>query len=201
MQLFLALIRSVFVALAGLLVIAFIVMSFAAVSGSKRRTEANEVSTEAYVPNPTNISQQAPSADAPPRSAPIGVASAEMSLASSLLTADPRTVVILPSRELGAHTLKWRDKIVETKAYCSYAGHEYDCIIGGARVQFSSIEPPEARTEVERRCDNLQKAQDSFCMVTIRFILAGFQASETGGMTLLKARDGRGALISPRAKH
>jgi hypothetical protein len=115
-------------------------------------------------------------------------------------------VLVLPDGELGHLARKWVGRTIETRVSCFYADtQEFHCIVtGGARVDFSDLEPDDARADLEMNCDTLKKSSKSRCTVTVRFIFAGFEKLETGSLvgaiTLIKARHDHGVLIAPKRR-
>lgn len=101
--------------------------------------------------------------------------------------------------DLAVQTHKWDGKTMETSAYCFYADvDEFRCTWpGGARVDFSDIEPKDAQTRIEKNCDTLSKAFTRACLVKFRFVYDHFTtlATDDGGVIhIVVATDNKATL-------
>jgi len=114
------------------------------------------------------------------------------------------TVVRLKAQDLSAQTSKWVGKTVETTMSCFYADKdEFRCVGGGARVDFSSLQPEAERTKIESNCDTISKSAKSVCTVRFQFVYQSNRKVDTGGlmgqMTVIEATDDAGTIM-PKGK-
>lgn len=117
--------------------------------------------------------------------------SAHASLAQEVKTLSPA--------DLAIQTTKWQGKMVETTFRCFYADKdEFRCIAGRTRVDFSALEPAEARTTLENKCDTVEGlAKNSQCVVKIRFEYEDSEIKDNNGsrLTVVSAKDSKGEII------
>lgn len=111
------------------------------------------------------------------------------------------SIVVLSASDLAAQTHKWDGKQIITTLSCFYADtDEYRCVGGGARVDFSSLEPSASRERIERNCDTISKSISRRCKVRVQFEYAGYTEMETGGffrkLTVVLPAAGLGTIIS-----
>jgi len=108
----------------------------------------------------------------------------------------------LSGDDLGVQTHKWDGKTIETTGFCFYADvNEYRCLakgrIGGARIDFSKLEPASEKKRIEDNCDQLAKMLTKTCAVRLQFVYEGFDTHMVGTdlVRVVLAKDGAGTII------
>ena len=100
-------------------------------------------------------------------------------------------------------TKKWAGKKVQGTFSCFYADvDEFRCIANRARVDFTSLEPPEARKRLEDQCDTIERSNRKTCTVNIQFTYEESDIRQNGlfQMTVITAmakQTARGAVDVP----
>ena len=108
----------------------------------------------------------------------------------------------LSAADMGVQTRKWQGKTVETRMSCFYADKdEFRCTTRGARVDFSSITPPEARQRVEDDCDTIEKSTRARCTFTVRFVWKESEMRPLGisRLHMITAENDAGEIMLPPA--
>jgi hypothetical protein len=185
------------VAFAAFLGVASMIMAFSAVSGSTRKgAQVASLHSKSRVSTTTEASAEKPTSTTIDTAEDVGVrvTKLEPGRASFLFDVDQGDVVFVPSSELREQTHKWDGRTVETTANCFHADKgAFRCMAGGrASIDFSELEPYDARDDLEKNCDTLERAFSDRCTVTIRFIYESFEEMEIGAsgrVTLVRARD------------
>jgi hypothetical protein len=199
------------VAFVGFLGVASMVVAFSAVSSSTHRgAPAASLQSKFRASTTTEASDETPSKSTFNAAEDVvGVQVAKLepgAAASSLFDLVHGDVVLVPSSELRERTHRWDGRTVETTVNCFHADiGEYRCTAGRhASIDFSDLEPYEARENLEKNCGTLEKSFSDQCTVTIRFIFESFDEMEIGAsgrLTLVRARDDRGMVIASKRKN
>ena len=108
----------------------------------------------------------------------------------------------LSGADLAVQTHKWDGKTVETSGSCFYADvNEYRCVTfgvgGGARVDFSTLEPDAARKKIEDHCDTISKMLTKACIVRFRFVYESYDTHVSGSdvLHIVIAKDNAGTIV------
>lgn len=108
----------------------------------------------------------------------------------------------LSAADMGVQTRKWQGKTIETRMSCFYADKdEFRCTTRSARVDFSSITPPEARRRVEDDCDTIEKSSRARCTFTVRFVWRDSEMRPLGlsRLHMITAESDAGEIVLPPA--
>ena len=104
----------------------------------------------------------------------------------------------LSAADLAVQTKKWAGKKVQGTFSCFYADvDEFRCIANRARVDFTSLEPPEARKRLEDQCDTIERSNRKTCTVNIQFTYEESDIRQNGlfQMTVITAEDNKGVVV------
>ena len=108
----------------------------------------------------------------------------------------------LTGTDLAVQTHKWDGKTIETTGFCFYADvDEYRCMVpgvsGGARVDFSKLEPESARKKLEDKCNTISKMLTKACSIRFQFVYEGYDTHESGTdvFHIVIAKDNAGTII------
>ena len=120
-----------------------------------------------------------------------------MFLTSTALADD---VVRVTSLDLAAQTHKWDGKTIETQSYCFYADvNEFRCAMpGGARIDFTDLQPDAARAVIEKNCDTISKFMSRPCFIKFRFVYESYgllDANDGTQLHTVKAKDDIGTIL------
>lgn len=100
-------------------------------------------------------------------------------------------------------TTKWVGKTIEAKAFCFYADKaDFRCLfhVGGARIDFTELQPTEAQEYIENTCGTLKQAASEKCHFTLRFVYERFDVQESGSndggrLTMITAKDNKAIIV------
>lgn len=108
----------------------------------------------------------------------------------------------LSGSDLAVQTHKWDGRTVETSGYCFYADvNEYRCMTlgvgGGARVDFTKLEPEAARKKIEDNCDTISKMLTKACAVRFQFVYESYDTHVSGNDVFheVVAKDRAGTIV------
>jgi hypothetical protein len=108
--------------------------------------------------------------------------SAAIAIAGSVSWARADDIVRVSMVDLATETHKWEGKTIETTNFCFYADvDEFRCSSpGGARVDFTDIQPEAARKSLESNCDTVSKVLSRACRVKVQFVYDHYERVESG---------------------
>lgn len=108
----------------------------------------------------------------------------------------------LSGSDLAVQTHKWDGKTIETTGYCFYADlNEYRCmtvgVTGGARIDFTTLEPEAARKKIEDNCDTVTKMLSKKCEFRFQFVYKAYDVHVSGNdvFHIVIAKDNAGTVV------
>lgn len=115
----------------------------------------------------------------------------------------------LTANDLEVETHKWDGKLIQTIAQCFFADvDEYRCLalrpngmVGEARIDFRTIQPPEIKKFVEDNCDTVEKTFTRSCRFQINFTYSGIHTEEHSDgsrLAAITAKDSSGTFARLR---